>query len=201
LRLRLTLWFVFGVVVIVIAGAVGLYVVLSQQLRDDLDARLAQQLARYQQVVSSATDEQSLIDLTREYLAGAEANSLRRSGLVLSLQTRSGSVVSNSDDVRPEDLPASKSLLESGARFVSDADLGGRAYRVAGTPIESEGGLVGAVEIAGSLEEIEGTLGRLLWLLAIGGALGCAAVGLGSWFLLGSALDPVRRITRTAAAI
>lgn len=201
MRLRLTLWFVFGVVVIVIAGAVGLYVVLSQQLRDDLDARLAQQLARYQQVVSSATDEQSLIDLTREYLAGAEANSLRRSGLVLSLQTRSGSVVSNSDDVRPEDLPASKSLLESGARFVSDADLGGRAYRVAGTPIESEGGLVGAVEIAGSLEEIEGTLGRLLWLLAIGGALGCAAVGLGSWFLLGSALDPVRRITRTAAAI
>jgi len=119
----------------------------------------------------------------------------------LSLQTRSGSVVSNSDDVRPEDLPASETLLESGTRLVSDADLGGRAYRVAGTPIELEGEQIGAVVIAGSLEDIQGTLGRLLWLLAIGGALGCAAVGLGSWFLVGSALDPVRRITRTAAAI
>ena len=38
-------------------------------------------------------------------------------------------------------------------------------------------------------------------LLAVGGALGCLVVGLGSWLLVGRALDPVRRITRTAAAI
>jgi two-component system OmpR family sensor kinase len=201
LRLRLTLWFVFGLVVIVAAGAAGIYVVLSQQLRDDLDDRLAQQLSHYQQVVSGATSEQSLVDLTREYLAGNEANSLRRNGLVLSLQTRSGTVVSNSDDIRPEDLPASGDLLESGTRFISDAELGERSYRVAGTSIELQGERLGAVEIAGALGEIQTTLSRLLLLLAVGGALGCLAVGLGSWFLVGGALDPVRRITRTAAAI
>jgi two-component system OmpR family sensor kinase len=79
--------------------------------------------------------------------------------------------------------------------------LGESSYRVAGTPILLEGEQVGAVEIAGSLSDIQGTLSRLLLLLAVGGALGCAVVGLGSWLLLGGALDPVRRITRTAAAI
>jgi two-component system, OmpR family, sensor kinase len=72
---------------------------------------------------------------------------------------------------------------------------------VAGTPILTTDGQVGAVEIAGSLAGVNDTLQRLLLLLAIGGALGCLVVGLGSWFLVGRALDPVRRITRTAAAI
>jgi len=201
LRLRLTLWFVFGLVVIVIAGAAGIYAILSQQLRNDLDSRLSQQISRYQEVVSGATDQQTLVALTQDYLAGNRANSLRQAGLVLSLQTRDGTVVSNSDDIRPEDLSASRYLLESGARFLSNAQLSGRSYRVAGTPILLNDGQVGAVEIAGSLAEIQGTLSRLLLLLAVAGVLGCAAVGLGSWFLVGGALDPVRRITRTAAAI
>ena len=201
MRLRLTLWFVFGLIVIVAAGAVGIYLLLSQQLREDLDSQLTQQITRYEQAVSAAADEQALIDLTREFLAGNEATPLRRNGYVLSLQTKNGSVVSNSNEVRPEDLEASKALLESGDRFLHDAELGGRAYRVAGTSIELMGRQVGAVEIAGPLDEIQGALSRLLLLLAVGGLLGCIAVGLGSWFLLGTALDPVRRITRTAAAI
>lgn len=186
---------------IIAAGTIGIYAVLSQQLRDDLDSRLAQQLSRYQQVVAGAVDESTLIDLTRDYLGGNEANALRRNGLVLSLLTRSGAVVSNSDDVRPEDLSASAALLESGDRFLADAELGGSSYRVAGTAVELQGGQVGAVLIAGALDDIQGTLSRLLILLAVSGVIGCAVVGLGSWFLLGSALDPVRRITRTAAAI
>jgi len=201
LRLRLTLWFVFGVVVIVAAGAAGIYTVLSQQLRDDLDARLLQQISRYQEAVSTATDEAGLVESTRAYLSGPTANPLRQGGLVLSLQTVSGTVLSSSDDVRPEDLPQSKTLLESGTRYLSDAQLAGQAYRVAGTAIRFDGEVVGAVEIAGPLGDIQAALSRLLLLLAVGGLLGCAAVGLGSWFLVGRALDPVRRITRTAAAI
>lgn len=201
MRLRLTLWFVFGVVVVVLAGAAGIYAVLSQQLRDDLDSRLAQQLTRYGEAVSAADDEGSLVDLTREYLSGPGANALRQGGLVLSLQTRGGSVVSNSDDVRPEDLPDSQALLGEGDAFLLDAGLNERDYRVAGTPIALAGERVGAVQIAGSLDDIQNTLNRLLLLLAVGGALGCLAVGLGSWILVGQALDPVRRITQTAAAI
>ena len=201
MRLRLTLWFVLVVVVMAVLGAAAMYVVLSHQLRDDLDSRLAQQLIRYQEMVSTATGEQSLVDLTSSYLASNQANSLRQGGFVLSLQTRGGSVVSSSDAVRPEDLGESKELLDSGTRFLVDTPLAGDEYRVAGTPVIDSGEVVGAVEVAGSLAEVNSTLNRLLLLLVVGGLIGCAAVGLGTWFLLGSALEPVRRITRTAASI
>jgi len=201
LRLRLTLWFVLGVIVVVLAGAVGIYAVLSEQLRNDLDSRLSQQLTRYGEAVASAVDESGLVEMTRAYLLGSGANPLRRSGFVLSLQTRGGSMISNSDEVRLEDLPASRALLAGGPAFLSDAQFAGHGYRVAGTPIELQGERIGAVEIAGPLDEIGNTLNRLLLLLGVGGALGCLLVGTGSWILVGRALDPVRRIAETAQAI
>ena len=76
MRLRLTLWFVLGVVVVVLAGAFAMYGVLSRQLHGELDSKLNQQLARYQQMVSSAADEQALADLTKTYLAGPQSLSL-----------------------------------------------------------------------------------------------------------------------------
>jgi signal transduction histidine kinase len=192
---------VFAVLVIAVLGAAAMYAILSHQLHDDLDSRLVQQLTRYQETVSAAADEQSLMELTRSYLAGNRANALRQNGFVLSLQTRDGSVISSSDAVRPEDLAESRQTLASGKPFLTDARLGGGEYRVAGTAVKKSAEVVGAVEIAGSLAEANSTLNRLLLLLVVGGLIGCAAVGLGTWFLLGRALEPVRRITRTAGAI
>ena len=201
MRLRLTLWFVFGVIVVVAAGAVGIYFTFSQQLRNDLDERITQEVYNYQAAVSEATDEESLVALTREYLQGGEANSLRRSGMVLSLRTVEGTVVSSSEAVRPEDLASSQASVGTGQRLLVDAELQGGTYRVASTPIVSEGEVVAAVLIAESLEETQLALDSLLLLLVFGGVLGCVVLGVGSWFLLGRALDPVRRITRTASAI
>jgi two-component system OmpR family sensor kinase len=201
LRLRLTLWFVLGVAVVVLAGAVGIYAVLSEQLRNDLDSRLANQLTRYGEAVATAADEQSLLEMTRSYLSGPGANALRRGGLVFSLQTVGGSVLSNSDEVRPEELAQSRALLSGGPAFLVDAELGGHGYRVAGTAVELRGTRIGAVEIAGSRDEIGNTQSRVLLLLAVGGVLGCLLVGTGSWILVGRALEPVRRITETAQAI
>jgi two-component system, OmpR family, sensor kinase len=201
LRLRLTLWFVFGVIVIAVAGAVATHALLGEQLRGELDSKLIQQLNRYQQVIGAAEDATALAVATESYLSGPQANPLRQGAYVLSLQTTDGTVVSNSGAIRIEDLPPTRVLLESGQPYLSDVSLDGQSYRVIGTRIMLDEERVGAVEIAGSLSGISDTLRRLLLLLAVGGALGCLMVGLGSWFLLGRALDPVRRITRTAAAI
>jgi two-component system OmpR family sensor kinase len=201
LRLRLTLWFVFGVILATVAGAVGMYGLLGQQLRGELDSKLIQQLNHYQQMVVSAESETTLAAATQDYLSGPQSNALRQGAYVFSLQTTDGTVVSNSGEIRLEELPATRSLLESGEPYLLDMSAGGQSYRVAGTPILLAGKQVGAVEIAGALAGISDTLRRLLMLLAVGGALGCLVVGLGSWFLVGRALGPVRRITRTAAAI
>jgi two-component system OmpR family sensor kinase len=192
---------VFGVILVTVAGAIAMYAIMGQQLRGELDAKLMQQLSHYQQVVGSAVNEQALAATTEGYLSGPQSNSLRQSAYVFSLQTMDGTVVSNSSAIRLEDLPATRTLLESGEPYLLDVSLGGQSQRVAGTPILLAEEQVGAVEIAGSLTSIDDALHSLLLLLAVGGALGCLAVGLGSWLLVGRALDPVRRITRTAAAI
>jgi two-component system, OmpR family, sensor kinase len=184
-----------------VLGAAAMYAILSHQLHDGLDSRLEQQLSRYQETASTATDEQSLIDITRSFLSGSKANPLRQNGLVLSLLTQSGSVISSSDAIHPEDLPQSAQVLATGKPFLADARLGSGDYRVAGTAVRNGTEVVAAVMIAGSLSEVTSTLNSLLLLLVVGGIVGCAVVGLGTWFLLGRALGPVRRITRTAAAI
>ncbi len=201
MRLRLTLWFVFGIVLVTALGAAGVYAILSNQLRDDLDERLAQQLTHFQQVVGSSADEQALIENTKAYLSGPQSNALRRNGYIFSLQTADGTIVSNSSEVLLEELAESRALLESGEPFLVDTDAADGTLRVAGTPVMLDGDQVGAVQIAGALTAISDTLRSLLVLLAVGGAIGCVIVGVGSWFLLGRALEPVRRITRTAAAI
>ncbi len=201
MRLRLTLWFVFAVLLIAVLGAAAMYAILSHQLRDGLDSRLEQQLTRFEESVFTATDESTLVDLTRSYLSGNKANSLRQNGFLLSLQTLSGSVISSSDALPLEDLEQSRQVLVTGRPFLADVSLAGGEYRVAGTAVRNGTEIVGAVEVAGSLEEVTSTLNNLVLLLVVGGLIGCAAVGLGTWFLLGRALEPVRRITRTAAAI
>ncbi|MBN1630740.1 MAG: HAMP domain-containing histidine kinase, partial [Thermoleophilia bacterium] len=175
--------------------------ILGQQLRADLDSKLLQQLTHYQQMVSFAVDESALATATADYLSGAQSSALRQNAYVLSLQTADGTVVSNSSDLRLEELAATQTLLRTGEPYLLDVDLGGRSYRVAGTPVRLGDSQIGAVEIGGSLAGVKDTLQRLLLLLAIGGALGCLVVGLGTWVLMGRALDPVRRITRTAASI
>jgi len=201
LRLRLTLWFVFGVVVIALAGGIGLNILLSSQLRDRLDSELSRRITHFSQVVGSATDEQTLVEATKNFLAGPQSSALSRFGYVLSLQTIDGTVISNSQDIRLEDVPASQELLSSGTQYVTEVTFGGDPYRVIGTPVLLAGEQVGAVAIAGSMSEIRSTMSSLLLFTIIGGVLGCMLVGLGSWFLLGRALAPVRRITETAAAI
>lgn len=201
MRLRLTLWFVLGVILIAVAGAAGTYGILSQQLRGDLDSKLIQQLNHYQQVVASVADEQALAAATESYLSGPQANSLRQGGYIFSLQTMDGTVVSNSVDIRLEELPATRALVESGELYMLDASLGGQSLRVIGTSVMLAGEQVAVVAVAGSLSGVNDTLSRLLTLLIIGGVLGCLIVGLGSWLLVGRALDPVKRITRTAARI
>jgi signal transduction histidine kinase len=188
-------------VVVAVVGAAAMYVLLGRQLRNELDTKLIQQLNHYQQVVGSTPDPQALAEATERFLSGSQSSGLRQEAVVFSMQTMDGTVVSNSQEVRLEDLPATQTVLESGTPVLLDTTLNAQQYRVVGTPIVLGGEQIGAVEMAASLSSINDTLGRLLVLLIVGGALGCVLVGAGTWILLGRALDPVRRITRTAAAI
>lgn len=201
MRWRLTLWFVIGVAVLAIAGVAVTHTLLSRQLQADVDDELAQQLSLYGRAVAGANDPGSLLQLTREYLSGPGAENLRRNGVILTLQTMDGVVVSSTGDVALELLPESVDLLASGERVLVTATSPAGSYRLAGTPVLVGNTRIASVEVGASLARLRSTLRSVLIFLSLGAAAGTLAVGYGSWVLVGRALDPVRRVTRTASAI
>jgi len=201
LRQRLTLWFVAGVALLAIAGVAVTYTLLARQLQADVDDELAQQLSLYGRAVVAADDPRSLLELTRRYLAGPGAENLRRNGVILTLQTTDGIVVSSTGDVALELLPESVGLLASGERVLVTASSPAGPYRLAGTPVLAGDTRIASVEVGVSLARLRSTLRSVLILLTLGAVAGTLVVGYGSWVLVGRALDPVRRITRTASAI
>lgn len=201
MRLRLTLWFVVGVALLAIAGVAVTYTLLARQLQADLDDKLAQQLSLFGRAVSSADGPEALVVLTRRYLEGEGAENLRRNGVILALQTTDGTVVASVGDVALERLPEAAGLLLTGERVLTTVDTPAGPYRLAGTSVSVEDTRIASVEVGVSLSGLRSTLRRVLILVTGGAAAGTVAVGYGSWVLVGRALDPVRRITRTASAI
>ena len=201
MRLRLTLWFVAGVALLAIAGVAVTHTLLDRQLQAQMDDELAQQLSLYGNAVAAADSTDSLLELTRQYLSGPGADNLRRNGVILTLQTTDGIVVSSTGDVALESLPESQGLLASGERVLVTAASPAGPYRLAGTPVLVGTTRIASVEVGASLARLRSTLQSVLILLTLGAAAGTLAVGYGSWVLVGRALDPVRRITRTASAI
>ncbi|HLA80794.1 MAG TPA: HAMP domain-containing sensor histidine kinase, partial [Thermoleophilia bacterium] len=151
--------------------------------------------------VASATTPVALYDLTRQYLTGPQSEALGQRGLILSLRLSDGAVVSNSSTLRLEELPVSQPLIANGSRILATVDSPAGPYRVAGTPVVQGQERVGVVEVAASLQGMRNTLRRVLVLFSAAGLVGIALTGLGFWLLVGWALSPVRRISRTAAAI
>jgi len=200
-RLRLTLWFVVGVALLAVAGVAVTYTLLARQLQADLDDELSQQLGLFGRAVSSADGSEALVVLTRAYLEGEGADNLRRNGVILALQTTDGSVVASVGGVALERLPEAAGLLATGERVLTTVDTPVGPYRLAGTSVLVEDTRIASVEVGASLSGLHSTLRRVLILVTGGAIAGTLAVGYGSWVLVGRALDPVRRITRTASAI
>lgn len=200
MRLRLTLWFVLGVMFLAATGVWAAHAVLDHQLRASLDRELADVLVDYAEAVARARNAEQLLLATRVYLEGPGSSYLRQRGMILSLRTADGRVISNSEDVRLEELSESPDGAVGGSSLATVLSSHG-SLRLAGTPVVLDGRPVAGVSVAASLRDLENTLDQVLLLLALGAVLGTAVTGLGSWVLVGRALDPVRRITRTAGAI
>jgi two-component system, OmpR family, sensor kinase len=200
-RRRLTLWFVLGVVLVTVGGISATYAILAQRMLTDLDAELSQQLLDFSRMAAGATTPTALSDLTQQYLTGLQSQTLGQRGIVLSLRLANGAIVSNSSTLRLEELGVSQPLISRGDRILATTDSPAGPYRIAGTPVLQGQERVGALEVAAPLQNIQATLRRVLILFGAAGLVGVVLVGFGFWFLVGRALAPVGRISRTASAI
>ncbi len=200
MRFRLALLAVLATVVVVAMGVTLTYTLIGRQLVSHQEDDVLAQLDQFARSAEPVTTTQQLTDFTRQYLAGPESQSLRQRGLVLALFLPDRTL-SNAADLALEKLPFSRPLLERGEPVLGRAEVAQGTYLIAGRPILLGGKLVGGVEVAAPLAAIADVQRQVLFVLVLVGLLALLAVGGGSWLLLGKALDPVRRMTRTAAAI
>jgi two-component system, OmpR family, sensor histidine kinase MprB len=187
LRARLTLSAALAVAAAVVLASIGVYFVVRNELRGEVDESLRERAA----VIEGRPYEHDFPRIPPPVLGesggyvqlvGADGNTLREPGFTL-------------------ELPVGERTLEvaAGTRdtYLEDATVSGTHVRMIVVPFAN--GL--ALQIARPLDEVDGVLDRLRWILlaiAIGGSGLAALLGLA---VAQSALVPTRRLTEAAEDI
>jgi heavy metal sensor kinase len=194
IRVRLTAW--YAVLVALIIGALGAFVVL--QLRSDLTATIdrdvrsaaAQLGAGY---AMEGTEE--FLDLSESVLpgSGAAAQVLDRDGRIL---LRFGEPIADGE-IAPE--PVRRAAVAGRSRLITVARDGNR-YKAMVVPTVRQG-RPQVVVVAETLRDVDRSVGRLVVLLLIAGPAVLALTALSGWWLSRKALRPVERMASQAGEI
>lgn len=209
LRLRLTLWYVGLLAAILIAFGVGLYSIVSFSLYDETDTSLENRANDIQVSLTTVLAVQSdpmtvlkqggVLLPTADVFAGSDLNTfVQIADLDGSVLTKSANLGTQKFVIGTEQL----SQVKSGQSLFSIFHINQVRLRAYVAPLKNaDGRIVGVIELAQSLREVDTTLARLGALIAgsIVAALGIAAIG--GAFLARSALAPIDRITQTAREI
>lgn len=197
LRSRLTALSALGVAVLSVLALLTINLVLGRQLEDRLDSQLSEQTAALDHALAVAEGEDQVLPLSRDYLAGPGSETLRLGGLVLLVADNYGGLVSNSSELKLEEL-----TLGAGAVGTAEtvATTLGR-YRVAQTSISFNGREVGHIRIAAPMEEALASRREVVLLASVLLLCGTLLLTLGAWVLVGRAMTPVMRIRESAAEI
>jgi len=188
-RQRLTVVAAVAVAVAVVLASVVIFLVVRAQLRAQVDDSLRKKAAE----VVEQHHEQVIVTPDGRRLRQFQTPTIDAYGSYVQLVTSAGGVIVRpgvTPPFRPGERARAVASGQAGA-FFDDVALDETHVRVLTTPVES--GL--ALQVARSLEEVDGTLGRLgviLVFVCVGGI--AIAMGLG-WVVSRAALSPVRNLT------
>jgi heavy metal sensor kinase len=192
MRVRLTLWYVAVLAVCLALFCVVLYFSLARALYAELDRLLA---AQAEQVIATA-DVRSRPPVLNERPGDLAA------GVVVALYGRTGERLIVSDARYPlPNLAEAITSAAQGDQNLRTVVLAGERWRVLTLPVADRGGLAAVVQVARSERDVALALQHLLLIMALALPLVLLLAVAGGLFLAGRALDPIDRITRTAAHI
>ena len=199
IRLRLTLWYSFVLAVLLIALGVGIYTILSNSLRSNIDAQLAETADQ----ILRASEVRQFSDILQVDVP-EELDIFRASGVGVvvidnqhTVVRKSRNVGAFSDAFDPDGL----SLVTPQTSITRDVTIGGARARVLTAPIAVGDQQVGYLQILASLESVDESLRQLALILLIGGIIAVLAAGGVGIFLARQALRPIDQITQTALNI
>jgi signal transduction histidine kinase len=199
IRLRLTLWYSFILTVLLIALGVAIYTILSNSLRANIDAQLAEtanQILRASQVRQFSDILQ--VDVPEEL------DIFRASGVGVVVIDNQHTVVRKSRNIGGySDAfdPGGLLLVTPQTIVTRDVTISDSHARVLTAPIAVGDQQVGFLQVVASLESVDESLRQLALILLLGGVIAVLAAALVGAFLARQALRPIDRITQTALAI
>jgi two-component system, OmpR family, sensor kinase len=209
LRLRLTLWYVGLLAAILIAFGVGLYSIVSFSLYDEVDTTLESKARDIEvslaTVLAVQNDPMTVLRQGGVLLPKADAFAGSDINVYVQIADLDGSVISKSTNLGSQKFVVRTDELQdvkAGASIYSIFHINATRLRAYVAPLRNANNqVVGVIELAESLREVDTTLATLGARIAgsILAALGIAAIG--GAFLARSALAPIDRVSQTARAI
>jgi two-component system OmpR family sensor kinase len=197
IRLRLTLWYTAILFLILLVFSLAVYLGLARSLLATVDNHLQREVG---EILGNLNFERPHDDDADEQEAGLELKYTPEEGVFWRILGADGRPLIDPGyfegaSFDPNVLAAGRAQFEY-ARLASDTPI--RLY-TAPFIIEEQG--AGIVQVAESYRHVQDVQGQLILLLALGIPFTLLAASLGGWFLAGSAINPIDRITRAADQI
>lgn len=199
-RFRLTAWYTTLLAVVIVAVGITLSIVVHRQLRKDVDARLlttASYFINDLRIISSISEQTGTIQGDPFVL-----DPITSPGQVVQVVDRDGNLIRSSSDDRTNQ-PSTPLSAPTTSIVFRNSEVQEASVRILTYPLYSKdtGAYAGSMIVAESLEPVERTLRILERLLLFASPIGLVLSAFGGWFLAGRALNPVDKITTTAASI
>jgi len=207
IRVRLTLWYLLVLAVVLLLFGGGVYFALRESLDDSLEASVRSRSDALLGVIrleaagpvlpESVVNAEPIPDEDGDFDDDVDDEQFARTW------DRSGNVISDAGGADAE-VPVRRGdvlpVIGGTERWATlpgdDAD-----FHVLIRPIVADGEVVGALEVGQSHEEIDETLGALLYILLAATPITLVLAGIGGLLIAGRALEPVDSVTRLARRI
>jgi signal transduction histidine kinase len=200
IRVRLTLWYTLLLGATLIMSSTLLYLVLSFSLHTQVDNNLRDRAEQ----IGSRIEAQATLNMRTGEIRIPGANDFSSAATYIQVIRPDGTIASASSNLGSERFPVYREvLLENlaGIPTFKTVEIDNTPLRIYSRPISISRRVVGALQVAQSVQSIENTLRQVLVFLT-GGTLGplvlAAIVGA---FLSWTALGPIEKINQTAAHI
>jgi heavy metal sensor kinase len=207
IRTRLTLWYVGLLALLLIVFGVALYATVYITSYQEVDRSLQQRASDIQSSLAT------VITLQDDF-----ASILRRGGLVIpnadvfstgdiyvQLRSLDGRIFSRSENLGNQYLvipPEQHERARNGEIVPSDFTVHKTRLRAYVAPIVIKSGeVIGYIELAQSLRQVDNTLRDLATLIIVSIVAGLVVAAVGGWFIAGNILDPINKVTVTAQKI
>ncbi len=201
LRARFALWIAGLLLAALLAFGALVYVSLSSSLRAGVDDSLQLSAA---QAIAAVNIEDGAITITDSIPETSALVGLRERGFTIRVLSPTGQLLQAVGPYR--DLAVATTSMQTALQrqpsFASvTAPSNNNTVRVYTTPLVENTTIIGVVQVARTLEDVQDTLQRLLGALLISIPLLVCGAAAGGYVLAARALRPIDTITRTARRI